>query len=91
MGWNKISSVHVCNSLSGNAFIIGCYTRRIIGCAVFSEKCDVCTKRASKTRADVEEEEIVLDLTQRFNNKESSRSDDNTSQSTCTSDSNSPE
>ena len=32
MGWNKRSSGHRYDSLSGHAFIIDAYTRRIIGC-----------------------------------------------------------
>ena len=67
MGWNKRSSGHIYNSLSGHAFIIGAFTCRIIACAVFSKKCDICTKR-NNTRVDIEESnsDKILDLTKEF-------------------------
>ena len=45
MGWNKRSSGHRYDSISGHAFIIGAYTRRIIGSVVFSKSCAVCNQR----------------------------------------------
>ena len=44
-GWNKRSSGHRYDSLSGNAFAIGAYTRRIIDCVVFSKRCSICSSR----------------------------------------------
>lgn len=35
MGWNQRSSGHCYDSLFEHAFVIGVYTRRIIGCVVF--------------------------------------------------------
>ena len=45
MGWNKRSSGHRYDSLSGHAFAIGAYTRRIIDCVVFSKRCSICSSR----------------------------------------------
>ena len=45
MGWKKRSSGHKYDSISGHAFIIGAYTRRIIGSVVFSKSCAVCNQR----------------------------------------------
>ena len=79
MGCNKCSSGHQYNSLSGHAFIIGCFTRRIIGCVIFSKKCAICTKRNHKTD-DKTNEGIVLDLSIPFDicnmNGSSSESED---------------
>ena len=49
MGWNKRSSGHRYDSLSGHAFIVGAYTRRIIGCVIFSKTCAICTARNNRT------------------------------------------
>jgi hypothetical protein len=45
MGWNKRSSGHRYDSLSGHAFAIGAYTRRIIDFVVFSKRCSICSSR----------------------------------------------
>ena len=50
MGWNKRPSGHRYDSLSGRVFIIGAYTRRIIGCVVFSKSCAACNKRKQKNK-----------------------------------------
>ena len=50
MGWNKRSSGHRYDSLSGHAFIIGAYTRRIIGCVVFCKTCATCNMRERKNK-----------------------------------------
>ena len=66
MGWNKRSSGHIYNSLSGHAFIIGAHTRRIIDCVVFSKKCDICTKRMNKLTETDNVTDTVLDLNNVF-------------------------
>ena len=48
IGWNKRSSGNRYDSLSGHAFIIGAYTRRIIGCVIFSKICATCNMRDKK-------------------------------------------
>ena len=68
MGWNKHSSGHIYNSLSGHAFIIGAFTRRIIACAVFIKKCDICTKRNNTVEEENNNLDNVLDLTKEFDN-----------------------
>ena len=50
MGWNKRSSGHKYDSLSGHAFIIGVYTRRIIDYVVFSKSCSICNTRTRKNK-----------------------------------------
>ena len=45
MGWNKRSSGHRYDSLSGHAFAIGAYTRRIIDYIMFSKRCSICSSR----------------------------------------------
>ena len=50
MGWNKRSSGNRYDSLSGHAFIIGAYTRRIIGCVIFSKTCATCNMRNKKNK-----------------------------------------
>ena len=45
MGWNKRSSGHRYDSLSGHAFAIGAYSRRIIDFVVFSKRCSICSSR----------------------------------------------
>ena len=45
MAWNKRNSGHRYDSLSGHAFAIGAYTRRIIDCVVFSKRCSICSSR----------------------------------------------
>ena len=50
MGWNKRSSGHRYDSLSGHAFAIGEYTRRIIDCVVFSKKCNVCSLQLNQNK-----------------------------------------
>ena len=42
MGWQRRSSGHAYNSLSGHAFAIGQYTGRIIDCVVYSTSCKQC-------------------------------------------------
>ena len=50
MGWNKRSSGHKYDSISGHAFIIGVYTRRIIDYVVFSKSCSICNARNKKNK-----------------------------------------
>ena len=50
MGWNKRSSGHRYDLLPGHAFIIGAYTRQIIGCVVFSKTCAIFNMRKQKNR-----------------------------------------
>ena len=48
MEWNQCSSVHRYDSISGHAFIISVYTRRIIGSVVSSKTCSICDARSRK-------------------------------------------
>ena len=66
MGWNKRSSGHIYNSLSGHAFIIGAHTRRIIDCVVFSKKCDIYSKRMNKLTETDDVTDAALDLNNVF-------------------------
>ena len=50
MGWNKRPSGHRYDSLTGHAFTIGAYTRRIIGCIVFSKSCATCNMGKQKNK-----------------------------------------
>ena len=52
MGWNKHTSGHKYDSLSGHAFISGVYNRRIIGFVVFSKTCSICNARYRKNKAE---------------------------------------
>ena len=42
MGWQRRSSGHTCNIMSGHAFAIGQYTGKIIDCVVYSTACEQC-------------------------------------------------
>ena len=44
MGWQKRSTGHSYDSISGHAFIVGCRTKKIVGVAVRSKKCAKCQK-----------------------------------------------
>eukprot|EP00978_Attheya_sp_CCMP212_P000038 scaffold106_cov71-Attheya_sp.AAC.1 len=44
MGWQKRSSGHRYDSLSGHAFLVGAYTKKVIACTVFSKVCSKCTR-----------------------------------------------
>ena len=62
MGWNKRSSGHKYDSISGHAFIIGVYTRRIIDYVVFSKSCSICNARNKKNKhADKHDCTVVSD------------------------------
>ena len=61
MGWNKRSSGHRYDSLSIHAFIIGVYTRRIIGCVVFCKSRATCNAR--NKRNEHVDENIVTEVT----------------------------
>lgn len=39
MGWQRRSSAHAYNSMSGYSFAIGQYTGRILDCIVYSTAC----------------------------------------------------
>ena len=41
-GWQKKSSGRKYDSKSGHAFLVGAYTRKIVGCIVFSKNCKQC-------------------------------------------------
>ena len=44
MGWQKRSTGHSYDSISGHAFIVGCRTKKIVGVAVRSKNCAKCQK-----------------------------------------------
>ena len=72
MGWNKRSSGHKYDSISGHAFIIGVYTRRIIDYVVFSKSCYICNTRTRKNKhADKHDIIVVSDkiIEQEIRNK----------------------
>ena len=48
MGWNKRSSGHRYDSMSGHAFLIGCLCKKIVAAQITSKKCNVCAKSVSK-------------------------------------------
>jgi hypothetical protein len=56
MGWQKRSSGHRYDSLSGHAFLVGAYTKKVIACTVFSKVCSKCA-RAKKDMKDAIEHE----------------------------------
>ena len=49
-GWQKRSSGHTYDSLSGHAAFYGQRTRKIIALAIMSKKCTICCDRAKKAR-----------------------------------------
>ena len=54
IGWNKHSSGHKCDSLSGHVFIIVVYARCTIAFDVFSKTCSICNARNKKNKAEGE-------------------------------------
>ena len=48
MGWHKWSTGHIYNSLSGQAFLIGANTRKVIRMLVKAKKCGICEAARSK-------------------------------------------
>ena len=73
MGWNKRSSGHRYDSLSGHAFVIGVYTRLIITCVVFSKKCATCSVRKRKhTTIELDKE---IDMSERDDNLDENSTD----------------
>lgn len=49
MGWNKRSSGRRYDSLSGHAFMVGCYSKKILLAGVKSKSCAKCDKKKTVT------------------------------------------
>ena len=55
MGWQKRSSGHQYNSMSGHAFLIGMQTKKVIAAIVYCKQCSICDAHEKMARCGFED------------------------------------
>ena len=48
MGWQKRAGGRIYDSISGHGFMIGCFTRKVVGWGVMRKKCKICEVMTQK-------------------------------------------